>query len=347
MKISILIPCHNEEKTIKECIESCLFQARKFDEIIVVDDGSTDNTSKILKSFEKQIQVVRIPKKTGNKSYAQQRGLKYVTGDILVMTDADTILHCSFARRISLDFKDEKVIAVAGYVKSLKHNWLTACRELDYVIGQDIYKTAQSHIDAVYVMPGCASAFRTEYFKKYITFDHDTLTEDLDFTYKLHETGSKILYDPKAIVYTQDPATISSYMTQMKRWYSGGWQNLTKHRGVIFKRPGNALEMSLMFIEGSVFSALMFIVPIINFSFFAYFMLLYLPILFVFSVYGTVKRKRLDLLIYFPAYFILLFLDAYLFIRTFFDEIVFKNKNRKWTIPERRDILCNTEEDFH
>ena len=290
---------------------------------------------------------MRIPKKTGNKSFAQQKGLKFVTGDILVMTDADTILHCNFARRIALDFKDKKTVAVAGYVKSLKHNWLTACRELDYVIGQDIYKTAQSYIDAVYVMPGCASAFRTKVFKKCITFDHDTLTEDLDFTYKLHEKGLKIKYDRKAIVYTQDPATIRSYVTQMKRWYSGGWQNLSKHRKVILEKPGNSLELSLMFIEGFMFSSLMFIVPIINITLFAYFMMLYLPVLFAFSLYGTVKRKRLDLLIYFPAYLILLFLDAYLFIRTFFDEIVFKNKNRKWTIPERRDILCNTEEDFH
>jgi len=345
--ISILIPCHNEEKTIKECLESCLFQTLKFDEIIVVDDGSTDSTPSILESFGKKITVVRIPKKTGNKSFAQQKGLKFVTGDILVMTDADTILHCNFARRIALDFKDKKTVAVAGYVKSLKHNWLTACRELDYVIGQDIYKTAQSYIDAVYVMPGCASAFRTKVFKKCITFDHDTLTEDLDFTYKLHEKGLKIKYDRKAIVYTQDPATIRSYVTQMKRWYSGGWQNLSKHRKVILEKPGNSLELSLMFIEGFMFSSLMFIVPIINITLFAYFMMLYLPVLFAFSLYGTVKRKRLDLLIYFPAYLILLFLDAYLFIRTFFDEIVFKNKNRKWTIPERRDILCNTEEDFH
>lgn len=70
MKISILIPAHNEEKSIKKCLESCLNQTRMPDEIVVVNDGSTDKTAEILAGFGDKIKVVYVPKATGNKSFA-------------------------------------------------------------------------------------------------------------------------------------------------------------------------------------------------------------------------------------------------------------------------------------
>ncbi len=72
MKITILIPCHNEEKSIKSTINSCLNQSRTPDEILVVNDGSTDRTGDILASFGNKIKVVNIARATGNKSYAQE-----------------------------------------------------------------------------------------------------------------------------------------------------------------------------------------------------------------------------------------------------------------------------------
>ena len=341
MRISILIPCYNEERTIKACIESCIYQIRKPDEIIIVDDGSTDKSPEILKSFGKKIKVVRTPRNTGNKSKAQEYGLKFVTGDVFIATDADTILHCSFVKNVEKDFRDKKVAAVAGYVKSLRHNWLTACRELEYVIGQDIHKLAQSYLDAVFVIPGCACAFRTEAFRKYVTFDHDTLTEDLDFTYKLHENKLKIKYNKSAVCYTQDPDNLKSYINQMKRWYSGGWQNLKKHWKLVFAKSGNALEMSLMYTEFMAFSLSLFLVPLINLSLFMYMISIYILSLLILATYSSFKRKRLDLLIYFPGYIFLTFLNSLIFMGTFVKEIVMRKKEKSWNKPDRRNLPCN------
>ena len=96
LTFSILIPAHNEEKMISSCIQSCLTQTRKPDEIIVINDGSTDNTGDILKTYGNQITVISIDKATGNKSKAQEIGVKYVTTDILIATDGDTILDKDF-----------------------------------------------------------------------------------------------------------------------------------------------------------------------------------------------------------------------------------------------------------
>ena len=204
MKITILIPCHNEEKSIAKCVDSCLNQTRSADQIFVINDGSNDGSDKILTRYGDKIEVLTIPFATGNKSRAQEKGLQHVTGDILVTTDGDTILDKDFLKHIEKDFLDPNVKAVGGYVKSIKYNWLTACRALDYAVGQNIDKVAQDYIDYMFVIPGAAGAFRTEVFKT-LGFDHDTLTEDLDFTYKLHKFGHKIKYDKKAICYTTDP----------------------------------------------------------------------------------------------------------------------------------------------
>jgi len=337
MKISILIPCYNEELTIERCIISCINQSRKADEIIVVNDSSTDRTLEVLKKFGKKIKVVTTPKNTGNKSYAQEYGLQFITGDIFITTDGDTILDENFVKTIELEMLNIDVAAVAGYVKSIKYNWITACRALDYTIGQNIDKLAQDYLNFIFVIPGAAGAFRTEVFKNKINFDHDTVCEDLDFTFRLHEIGHKIKYSRSAICYTQDPSTLKSYINQMRRWLGGGWQNLNKHFGIP-SSPGMALELSFIYVEGLVYSSMMFIFPVINLYLTMYILLAYTFIIAALSVFGSIKEKRADLLFCLPCYIFLKYVNAYIFIEQFFSEIVFKKNNLAWFKPERVKI---------
>ncbi len=335
-KVSIVIPCHNEEKGIRATIESCINQTRKPLQILVVDDGSTDGSAKIIDEYNQYVDVVTISNATGNKSYAQEIGLMYVKGEIFFATDGDTILDSHVIEEVEKSFeKDPSIVAVGGYVKSLKYNWLTACRELDYIVGQNLHKVAQSYIDAIFVIPGCAGAFRTEEFKKHIKFEHDTLTEDLDFTYKLHKNYFRIEYNKNVITYTQDPAKLSEYINQMRRWYGGGWQNLKKHYSVVGK-PNNALQLSLTYIEGLIFSSALFIFPIINIRFFKFFLIPYLVFLVGLGIYGSILRKRLDLLVYSPTYIVLVFVNSWIFLEQFWKEIILQKTNLVWFHPERR-----------
>ena len=227
---------------------------------------------------------------------------------------------------------------MCGYVKSLKFNWLTACREIEYFIGQNLYKVAQSYLDAVFVIPGCAGAFRTNLFREKLTFDHDTLTEDLDFTYKVHILGLHIAYNKKMIAYTQDPATLSSYINQIRRWYCGGWQNLRKHFGQVVKKPMNAFQLSLNYIEGFVFSVAFFVAPIINVRFFEYLVLPFITFMVIIGAFAAVSRKRFDLLYYAPTYLLLVYINVYIFLEQFILEIVIRKDNLTWFHPERRSI---------
>jgi cellulose synthase/poly-beta-1,6-N-acetylglucosamine synthase-like glycosyltransferase len=335
MKVTLLIPCWNEEKMIKNCVDSAISQTSKIDQILVVDDCSTDKSAEILESFGDKITVIKTPKRMGNKSYAQEYAMNFISCDILVMTDGDTVLDKDFIKYIKKSFEDENIHAVAGYIESLKNNWITGCREIDYIIGQDIHKKAQYHIESLMVIPGCAGAFRYSSFRKYINFDHDTVTEDLDFTYKFHENDLKIAYNPKAIVYTQDPWNLRSYIGQMRRWIGGGWQNMLKHKKIISSRPGHALELGLIYFEGLIFGSLFFILPIINILYFIDFAIGYFVIAFIFGLYASIKRKRKDLIVYAPMFPLILIINSLIFFEQFIKEVIFRRKNLAWFTAKR------------
>jgi cellulose synthase/poly-beta-1,6-N-acetylglucosamine synthase-like glycosyltransferase len=339
MKVSILIPCRNEELTIAACIDSCIHQSVRPFEIIVVNDGSTDRTTAILaqyaKKYRRTIRIINNPG-TGQKSYAQQLGLQEVRGEIVVCTDADSVLDRDFIKLIVRDFQNPEVAAVGGYVKSKKYNWLTASRAFDYAIGQNIYKLAQDHIGYILVIPGAAGAFRTSVLAKKIVFGHDTLTEDLDITYQLHKKGYKIVFDRDAIAYTQDPINLRSYIGQMRRWYGGGWQNLRKHFDkTLISHPGRTLELSLTYVEGLVYSLLLYIVPVINLRLTGLLLLIFFVVLALQSVYASWKEKRRDLLLV-PFYYpIVMYINSAIFIEQFFRECILRTRNMQWHQPQR------------
>lgn len=344
MKISLLVPSYNEEKSLKKSLEAVFHQSRPLDEVIVVNDGSTDNSEFILHEFESKhanFHPLNLRENTGNKSKAQQKWLPHITWDIVIMTDADTVLDKDFVLNIEKSFEQDpeyNVAAVGGYVSSLKHNWITACWEIDYIIGQNIFKQAQSIIGYVYVMPGCATAIRTSLLRE-LKFTHDTVTEDLDFTFQIHLRWMKILYNTDAIVYTQDPPNLSSYIRQMKRWYGGGWQNIRKYWPIMFKNPAAWFVLTSIFIDGVIYSFITLVTPLIYPGlFFTHLLPLYFLWAFSFASYAAFVSKRYDLILYFPHYVFVIFINAYIIGYEFLREIIFRKRDLIWKRADRVTI---------
>lgn len=340
MRISIVIPAYNEDTTIKDCILSCINQTREADHIIVVNDGSTDKTGEILDSFWKKITAVHLKQNTWNKSHVQEIALKYVKDEIFIATDADTILDKNFVKEIEESFNQhKKIVSVCGYVISMKDNWLTACRELEYIIWQDLHKTAQSYINSVLILPWCATAYKTKFFKKRITFDHDTIAEDLDFSYKInnYKKNKYIIFNKKAIVYTQDPNTISAYVNQLKRWLGWGWQNLKKHLPNVNKLSF-IFEISILYFEWFVFAILIFVLPFINLKFFLSWLIFFFTYTTALWIYWAIKRKRIDLFFYSFFLIITTFINSYIFLTEFYKQIIKNQKTLTWFKPKRRNI---------
>lgn len=336
MTISVLVPCFNEEQTIKACIGSILSQTHTVDEIIVVNDGSTDSTHKILKSFGKKITVVSLKKNSGNKGYAIEAGLPYIKTDVFISTDADTILDPNFVLEIKKSFK-KGVNAVSGRVRSHSNNLISQARAIEYSLSQTIHKPAQSVINSVLVVPGCAGAFKTKYFKKTVILDHTTVTEDQDYTFQILKKGGKVVFNPNAVVFTQDPETILCYIRQLKRWYSGGWQNIIKHRSLI-EKPEKSFEIALMYFEGLAFAILLFALPLIDIR---YYLVYSLPILILSSIFAVVeamRSKNWNILKGIVPFFFLTYLNAFIFIQTFINVAVLQRKTNSWARARRRAI---------
>ena len=123
----------------------------------------------------------------------------------------------------------------------------------------------------------------------------------------------------------------------MRRWFAGGWQNLMKHYDIIH-RPAQALELSLMYIEGLVFSALLLLMPFINLYFTFIFVILAILAVALISVYAAIKERRLDIILVAPLQVMLSYVNAYIFIEQFIKEVLLKRKSLVWFKPERIQI---------
>lgn len=112
MKLTVVIPAYNEEKMVATCIEHVLNQTEKADEILVIDNNSTDSTALIIKKYP----VTYVLEKEQGIIPARNRGFNEAKGDIIARTDADTRVPTDWIAKIKKDFRENDILAVTGPV---------------------------------------------------------------------------------------------------------------------------------------------------------------------------------------------------------------------------------------
>jgi len=231
--VSIILPAYNEEKTIAQSIERSLSQRyRGSIEIVIVDDGSTDRTYDIAKTYADKhanIKAIRLEKNQG-KSHALNIGFAQAKGEISVFSDTDSSLAPDAISRMISHFKDSEVGMVAGMVVvGNEKNLLTRLQQIEYLLSQTLIRFCQSSQKNVLICPGACTAVRTDIAKK-ITVTDRTVTEDADFTFSVWKEGWKICQEPEALSYTEAPTGLGSLITQRKRWLYGSLQTIAIHK---------------------------------------------------------------------------------------------------------------------
>ncbi len=232
--ISVLIPAYNEEKVIARTIESALEIDYPKKEIIIIDDGSIDNTLLIAKTFEKD-GVKVLHKENSGKATALNYAINFAKGEILAILDADTIAGKNSLKEINKVFENSSNVGgVAGNVKVRnKTNWITWCQALEYVSGLQIARRAFDMFGAITIVPGAMGAFKANILKDSGGYDKDTIVEDFDATIKVLKSGKIVRGTTKALAYTEAPETIGQFVKQRARWYRGNLQVVFKHKNVI------------------------------------------------------------------------------------------------------------------
>ena len=239
-KITILIPAHNEEYGIKESIESALATDYANKEIIVIDDGSKDNTWIIANHFAEKglIKLIHRDTASGSKATALNYGLAYASGDYILCMDGDTLLDKSALKNTAKYFNEENTVAFSGNVKILAgdmgvKNILTRLQAYEYMIAIELGRRFTSVFRILLVISGAFGIFRKDVIKGVHTFDKDTLTEDFDLTLKFRKTRGRIRFVPDSIAYTYCPSTWSVWVKQRNRWAYGQFQTLLKNKNII------------------------------------------------------------------------------------------------------------------
>ncbi len=235
-KVSIIVPCYNEEVNIVKTIDHLLNLSYQNIEITVVDDGSTDKTlDNLISNFRTKLNVKIFSKVNEGKAEAINYGIKHSSGNLLFCIDADTVISNDAIEKMLVYFEDDKVAAVAGNVKvGNKVNLLTNWQSIEYITSQNFDRMAFDVLNGIMVVPGAIGMFRKKHVLEVGLFSTDTLAEDCDLTMKLLANGYKVKTCNQAMAYTEAPDRISSFVKQRRRWSYGIIQSFWKHRKLLF-----------------------------------------------------------------------------------------------------------------
>lgn len=249
--VSIVLPAFNESEVIEVAIRSLLKLDYPRYEIIVVDDGSTDDTARLASAFEGEFDSVRVQvysKLNGGKASALNLGLRMADYPFVVTMDGDSILAPNALRDSMHHFLRPDVAAVAGNVKvGNRVNLLTRLQALEYIEGLNIPRRAQATIRAVNIVPGPVGIFRRDILLQVGGYDSDTFAEDTDLTLKLLASGWRVVYEERAVARTEAPESLLELMKQRYRWTRGILQALDKHRKTLGSREGDpAVRLSII-----------------------------------------------------------------------------------------------------
>lgn len=243
--VSVIIPAHNEEKVIVGSVEALLSSTYRIFDIIVVDDGSIDDTYLVLKNnFQDEPRVKIMTQGNGGKASALNLGISKSDAEIIVALDADTLFLPDTMEKLIRGFVDERVAAIAGNAKvGNRINLLTKTQALEYITSQNLDRRAFDAINCIPVVPGSVGAWRREAVLEAGGFSSSTLAEDSDMTLTLIKRGYRIIYENEALAFTEAPDSVAPFLRQRFRWMYGTFQAVWKHRDAYLNKKYGSLGL--------------------------------------------------------------------------------------------------------
>lgn len=215
MKFSILVPAYNEEQSIASCLNSITSLTFHDKEIIVIDDASTDRTTQVVERFLGKGVILIRREKNGGRAAALNSGLQTAQGDVVITTDADTVVPSDWLDRYTVCLEQRGVVAAGGaYEASNKDNALAhATSILDQILNGVFKKSLVPN-----KLSGVNSAIRREALSDLGGFNENSWwSEDSELGWKLQKMG-KVVYDAGNMVKTQYPDTWSGIWNRKFYW---------------------------------------------------------------------------------------------------------------------------------
>lgn len=318
--VSVLVPAYNEAASVGDTVRSLLSQTVLPAAVIVIDDGSTDDTAAVARAAGAR--VVAPPANTGSKAGAQNFALPLVRTELVMAIDADTTLAPDAIEKLLPSFATPHVAAACGFVlpRHVRSVWERG-RYIEYLFAFTFYKQVQDFYGRPLIASGCFSMYRTEVLREQGGWPRTTLAEDMDLTWRFYQAGRAVRFVPEAVSYPIEPADFHFMGKQLRRWSHGFVQNVRLHwRGLLevpYLRSAVAVALWDALIASLVFLVLL---PVLAIALRQPWLLigyvidvpaLLVPLLAGGIPRGEVRRALASL----PAFFVLRTVNAMFFLR--------------------------------
>jgi len=260
--VSILLAGHNEGPSLRRCILGLHEQTRQDIQIVVIDDGSTDNMREVGKRLKAEglIDVFLSRAIRTGKSASVNLGFNYCSGEIIVVADIDTSFDRDALELIVQPFVDRRVGGVCGgiAVRNADAGILARFQAIQYNVSISLGRRVSDMFGVLFIMSGAFAAFRREAFQQ-IGGESVGPGEDADITIKLRRAGWLVRFEPAAWALTDVPETFSGLVKQRLRWSRSLVRIRTRKFKTIFNpwSPNFSLSDALGTLDIIVFQAIM------------------------------------------------------------------------------------------
>jgi cellulose synthase/poly-beta-1,6-N-acetylglucosamine synthase-like glycosyltransferase/peptidoglycan/xylan/chitin deacetylase (PgdA/CDA1 family) len=237
--VSVIIPAYNEQAGLAAAVRSLVHTDYPAPiEVIVVDDGSTDDTPVIGDRLAREFPNVQLVcRPNGGKPAALNTGIARARYDVLVLVDGDTVFQPDTIRKLVGQLADPAVGAVSGNTKVANRRGLIGrWQHIEYVIGFNLDRRMFDVLECMPTVPGAIGAFRRQALAAVGGLSTDTLAEDTDLTMTICRAGWRVVYEETAVAWTEAPSSLRQLWRQRYRWCYGTLQSMWKHRRAVFER---------------------------------------------------------------------------------------------------------------
>ncbi len=260
-KVAIVVPCYNEATTLAASLTSllALHYPKELLEIIVVDDGSQDETLKVAHTFAHDPRITILTKENGGKHTAMNMGLAHTDAEFIGCLDADSVVAPEALMNIVPVFNNPKIAAVTPgiHVKRPK-TMLQHMQNVEYRLSL-FNRFILASLGSAFITPGPFSIFRASVVRELGAWRYAHSTEDMEMALRIQEAGHLIANAPGAIVHTATPETFPALFRQRVRWTYGWLRNAVDYRHMFGNHKyGNLGLIILPFAILSIFTGLYF-----------------------------------------------------------------------------------------
>jgi len=282
--VSVLVPAYQEGETITSALHSLVNLDYPRYEIIVVDDGSVDDTFSKASAFAGRhrgcnVEVYRKP--NGGKWSALNYGFSLARAELILCIDADSRLSPQALKQLVSRLDHPEIEGVSGQITVRnRRSVITRLQAYEYIVANGGLRTAQSLMGLVLVVPGPIGLYRRVALLKawanstplsephqpgYVEgpFSHETFAEDFQLSVTVLALGGRIVYEPRALSYTRSPDSTHSLLNQRYRWFRGTMQVLKIYVRQL-RKPAASKNPNLSVLIVAIYLLDLFVLPMVN-----------------------------------------------------------------------------------